>query len=1036
MNPIRAAVERPYTVAVGVILVVLFSVLALRSIPIQLKPSVERPVISVTTNFRGAGAVEVEQQVTRELEDVLQEVEGLLEMTSTSAEGVSTITLEYEIGTDVNASVVDVVNKLTRIESLPDEADEPQVEIAPSMGDQVMWIAIHSHYDPNRVRRVVTDEIASRLKRVTGVSSLLIAGGSEHEIQVRVDPDRLVGYGISFAEVSSALARGNRNMRGGSLETQGRQLVVRTVGMAPTPGELEEIIVKDTPSGSVRLGDVAKVHDTYREVTGFVKISGTPGVAIGVSRKAGSNVVRVINDLDAACVELNQTFADRGIDLSLVPVYRETTYISDAMGFVTDNLYIGAGFAVLVLLLFLRSARSVLIVSLSIPISLVAVFLVMKSLGRSLNVISLAGIAFASGMVVDNAIVVLENVFRHRELGRSAFDAAVEGGREVWGGVLASTLTTVAVFVPILLQDDDASQLFADIALAISAAVLISLVVSLTVVPVLACLLFRRTDQAQTAGPQQSLGFVGRAYQGLIERIAHSRALAGKIGFVLLVVAAAAGTLKFMPAAEYLPTGNRNMIMFFASPIAGTRPEQVRDNFGPFEEYLLAQPETDRMFAVTGPFFNGGGVILKDEFSDAASLAAFHERMYMPAAMLPGFQFVVPVRSSLFDDPGKQFEIELSGPDFDVLDSASQDLQARLRGVEGVQFVRSSLVTGRPELQVVVDEARAKDLGLSMEDVGTVVETAIAGRRLTALIDGGREVDVNLLVAPERIGSADQLASLQFISPTGKPVSLGSVARIERTTGPLSVRRLERERNVLLTVNIAEAAPLESVVAQIQETVFPALGAELGPAYTLRVGGSADKLATTLSSLGRGFGLSILIIYLLLVSLFRSWLTPGVILTTVPLALSGGLIGIRIAHDFSSGYANFDVISMLGFVILAGLVVNNAILIVHQSNNFRDEGLEPREALVESARSRLRPIVMSVITTVSAMVPLAIGGGSGAELYQGLGAVIVGGLVLSTIFTLVLVPVLMSIDLDLRELFAGRKQSEPEPASPARPEVA
>jgi len=1016
VNPIRASVERPYMVAVGVILTLIFSALAYRTIPVQLKPTVDRPLITVATDFRGASAIEVEQQITRELEDVLAEVEGVIEMTSESSEGRSQITLEYELGTDTQLAAIDVINKLTQVQRLPDEADEPQVEVAPSDSSQVMWIALKSHYDANRVRRIVKDEVEARLQRVPGVADLLVVGGEENEVQVRVDPDKLAAYGISFADLGRALQRGNVNIRGGSVETASRQLVVRTVGLAEEPQQLADIIVRETGASSVLLADVADVVDTYRETTSFVSINGTPGVAIGLSRKSGSNVVELIEQVDRTCEDMNDMFSKRGVDVSFEPVYRETTYIEEAMAFVYDNLLIGSLLAVVVLALFLRSFRSVLIVALSIPLSLAAVFLVMKLLGRTLNVISLAGLAFASGMVVDNAIVVLENVFRHRSMGKSLMDASVDGGREVWGGVLASSLTTVAVFIPILLQGDDASQLFADLALAISAAVLLSLVVSLTVVPVMTSLwLDRDKTESPLTNDEEALGRVGHAYGRLIERICARGSTGGKLGFVMLSVAAAVATIELTPPVEYLPTGSRNLVFFFASPIPGTRAEQARDNFKPLEEFILSQPEADHSFTVIGPRFNGGGVVLKPEFADAATIASFHQRLYGPAMMLAGFQFVVPVRSSLFEDPGKQFEVELSGPDFETLERASRELQQRLQGIQGVQFVRSSLVTGRPELRVVVDEHRAKDLGLSVDDVGAVVETAVAGRRYTSLIEGGRDIDVNMLVAQERIDSPEALEALRFVAPDGKLVTLASVARVERTTGPQSVRRLERERNVLLTVNIAQEAPLSSVLESVENEVFPPMAQELGAAYTLRSGGSADKLRTTLASLSQGFGLSILIIYLLMVALFSSWSAPFVILTSVPLALSGGVLGIRLAHEYSGGQANLDVIAMLGFVILAGLVVNNAILIVDQANNFSMEGNTRRKALARSARSRLRPIFMTVITTVAGMIPLAAGGGSGAELYQGLGSVIVGGLALSTLFTLVLVPVILSIGYDWLE---------------------
>ena len=1014
MNPIRAAVERPYTVAVAVILTVLFSVLAVREIPVQLKPTVDKPRITVSTSFRGASAQEVEEQVTRELEEVLQNAQGLVEMTSSSAQGSSNIVLEFEYGFDTQVGLVDVINKLNQVPRLPDEADEPVVSIA-SAGDQevVNWIMAQSHYEANKVRRLIKDEVEARIERVPGVSSLFVVGGSEREIQVQLDPELLVARGVTFDDVFAAIQSTNLNVRGGTVETAGRQPVVRTVGRAERASDLADIIVKELPAGSVLLSDVAQIVDGYREKSGFVNMNGVPSSGMGVRRQVGTNVVELIAQIDETVDDLNASFADRNIDVALNSAYKESTYIKAAMGFVRQNLAFGAGLAVLVLLVFLRSPRSILIVALTIPISLAAVFPVLLALDRTLNVISLAGIAFASGMVVDNAVVVLENIFRHLEQGKGRLRAAIDGGREVWGGVFASTLTTVAVFVPIILEADEASQLFTDIAIAISAAVIFSLAVALTVVPVLSSLLFAREGGAATP---TRVGPIGRAYDRFCDFVSRARpgSVLAKLGFVFLVAAGSLAALKLAPAAEYLPTGNRNLVMFFADPIPGTRPETIAEYYRPFEEWVRSQPEVDRMFTVSGGF-NGGGVILKDEYSDGASIADFHRRMFGPAMTLPGFRFIVPVRSSIFENPGKQFEVEFSGPDLATLEAAAGDLQGRLMALPGVDSVRSSLVSGQPELRVTVDEVRAKDLGLDVAEIGRVVETIVAGRRVTEMIDGGREVDLNVLAPQALVGSLEDLAAVRFLTADGDVVALGDVAHVERTIGPQTIRRLERQRNALLTVNIAQDAPLEEVVETVEDEVFPAIAAGLGPAYTLTVGGSADALRQTLGSLSSGFGLSVLIIYLLLVALFRSWLTPFVILVAVPLALSGGLVGIRLATHWTGGQAAFDVISMLGFVILAGLVVNNAILIVHQANNFRAEGMGRRQALAESARSRLRPILMSVTTTVMGMLPLAIGGGAGAELYQGLGAVIVGGLLLSTFFTLFLVPVLLSLGHDAAE---------------------
>lgn len=1018
MNPIAASVARPYTVAVGVILVVIASWLAIRRIPVQLKPDVDIPRISVTTAFRGASAAEVEEQVTRELEEVLQNVQGLSEMVSLSAQGQSAVTLEFEYGFDTGGALVDVINKLSQVPRLPPEADEPVVAIASARDNEVVnWIMVDSRYDTDRVRRIVEDEIEARIERIPGVSSLFIVGGSPREVQVRIDPELLIARGVTLDELFGAIERANINVRGGTVETDSRQPIVRTVGRAEHAKDLAGIIVKELPMGSVRLDEVAEIVDGYRETTGFLHMNGQRAAGMGVRRQAGANVVDLIAAIDAELARINADFATRNLDLRLESVYKETTYIEDAMGFVRQNLITGSVLAILVLLAFLRSPRSVLVIGLSLPISMAAVFPVLLAAGRTLNVISLAGIAFASGMVVDNAVVVLENVFRHLEMGKGRLQAAIDGGREVWGGVLASTLTTIAVFIPIILQQDEASQLFVDIAIAISASVGFSLIVALTVVPVLCAMFFERPEGVAGTGP------FGRAYErfcGWVER-PRPGSTPWKFAFLCAVVAFSLAAARLAPPAEYLPTGNRNLVMFFSDPIPGTRPEAVEKNYRPFEDWLLAQPETERTFTVAGGF-NGGGVVLKDAYSDGPSIDAFHRKMFGPAFTLAGFRFIVPVRSSLFENPGKQFEVEISGPDLADIERGVRELEQRIRAISGVDTVRSSLVSGQPELRIVVDESRAKDLGLDVAELGRAVETVVAGRRVTEMLDGGREVDLNVVAPQARVGSQEDLSALRILTRKGAVVSLGDVARVERTIGPQTIRRLERQRNALLTVNIAKEAPLEAVVEEVERRVFPAVAAQLGPTYTLRVGGSADALRQTLGALTSGFGLSVLIIYLLLVALFRSWLTPFVILVTVPPALSGGLIGVRLAHWWSGGQAAFDVIAMLGFVILAGLVVNNAILIVHQANNFRADGMDARRALAESARSRLRPILMTVTTTVMGMLPLAVMGGAGAELYQGLGAVIVGGLTFSTLFSLFFVPVLISLGHDARDAFARRSR--------------
>ena len=1021
MNPVRLAIERPYTVAVAVILALLFSILAYQRIPVQLKPTVDKPVISVQTTYRGASPVEVEEQLTRPIEDLLQGIRGLENLRSGSQEGVSTVILEFAWGVDKERVVVDVVNKLSQLQALPPDADEPVVSLSsPRDVQMAMWIVSESPYAADRVRQIVTDEVEPLLKRVEGVADLLVVGGEEREVRVEIDPERLAAFRVTWQELLDALQRGYLDSRGGTVETSTRQVVVRTIGRDQDPAAIAQVVVRRNAAGTVLVSDVAKVIDGHRELRSIVRGAGERVIVVGVNREAGANVVTMIHGVEEQLEVLNERFRARGLQLSFSPVYRDTTYLEEALAFVWSNLQLGAGLAVLVLLLFLRSWRSVLVVALSIPISLAMVFLVMDLFGRTVNVVSLAGLAFAAGMVVDNAVVVLENAFRHLEMGKSSRQAAEDGGREVWGGVLASTLTTMAVFLPIIGIQEEAGQLFADLAIAIAAAVGFSLIVALTVVPTLVSLLYRgRKLRSADSAEKRKPGALVRGYGVLASLLSGrgGRSLFAKgvllAGVVLLSLAA----IRLVPAAGYLPTGNANMVFFFSGPIPGTRPEAMESSLRPVEEWIREQPETLRYFMVFASRFNGGGVILKPEYANGPALDAFQAKFLPICLASPGTRFMVPVRQSLFRDSGKQFTVEITGPDLKVLGTTAQALQQQLGSWPGVQSfgVQNDYVDGRPEFRVEPETDRAYEAGMSVRDVAAVVETALAGRIVGTWGGSGRDVDVVAMVSQERVRSLEMLKQLPVATPSGAVTRLGALADITRAAGPEAVNRIERERGITLTVSLEKDAALQAVLEDVQQNLLLPMTATLAKGYDIQLGGAADKFATTLSELTSSFWLAILLTYLLLVSLFRSWFQPLVILVTVPLAMTGGLLGISFADRWFHG-ASYDLLAMLGFVILAGIVVNNAILIIHQANQFRAAGEDRRFALAHSARTRLRPILMTVATTCFAMLPLAIGQGAGAELYQGLAAVILGGLLLSTLFTLFVVPALVSLGWDVQDV--------------------
>lgn len=648
----------------------------------------------------------------------------------------------------------------------------------------------------------------------------------------------------------------------------------------------------------------------------------------------------------------------------------------------------------------------------------VAVFLVMQGLGRSLNIVSLAGLAFAVGMVVDNAIVVLENIHRYLVLGRPLQESCERGTSEVALAVSASTLTTVAVFFPIIFLQSEAGQIFKDIALAISCAVGFSLIVSVTFVPMISSLLLREIPVSQQHS-QQPTGWRERwgdlilaMYRWTLQPFIATGGTIRRVSLVCLVTAIFVASWTIVPDAEYLPSGNRNLILTLAKPLPGTNIHSIEAAAAPYEQFLLKQKETERIFTVFGLRFNAMGAIIKQEYSDEKNSQRLLSMFRKQAATVAGFQFLFPLRASIFRSPGKQFEVEVSGPDLGRLSGLAGVLQSRLRQLPGVISVRSDYEEGALQLHVLPDKELLREKGLSAAAIADIVQVALGGLRVGYYLTEGREVDLTLIGQHRNETTPIAMRSLPVALEDKNIVSLGAVARLQEVRAPTAINRVEMMRAITLTVNLNRKAPLSAVMNQAQHDIFRPIRSLLPQGYTMRLGETADRLRETIRDLGGSFLVALLISYLLMVALFRSFLYPLIIMATVPMATTGAFLAIGIAG------VSFDTIAMLGLIILAGIVVNNGILIVHQTLQFREEGMDMETSLREGALSRLRPIMMTALTSVLGMLPLAMGAGSGTELYRGLGVAIVGGLLLSTFVTLYFVPALMALVDDLRRKFS------------------
>jgi len=1048
MNLTQASIKHPVSVIVGVLLLAIFGTLSLLRIPVQLTPDVIRPQITVTTLWPGASPQEIEREIVDRQEEFLKSVEGLVRMSSESSDAVGRITLEFSVGTDIDAALLRVSTKLDQVPSYPQDAERPILVSASENAPPIAWIVLKPVRENlpaiGTFRTFVEDNVQPRLERIPGVAKINVYGGREEEMQVVFDEGAVAARGVTIQEIAGALSEGNRNISAGDFDEGKRRYIARTVGEYLSPEDAAGVVVKYLGQAPVRVKDFAGVRYGFKRQDNVVRNKGGETLAINAVRQAGSNVLQVMAGLREAIRDLNDTvLAEKGLQLE--QVYDETEYIDSAIGLVRSNLFVGGTLAVIALLLFLRSLASTLIVALAIPISIVGTFLMMVLFGRTINVISLAGCAFAAGMVVDNSIVVLENVYRHRQSGESGVEAALRGTTEVWGAVLASTLTTVAVFLPVIFVEEEAGQLFRDIAIAISFAVVLSLTVSVTVIPSMASRILKKQRQDEKRVVSRLKGLFGLSR--LAVRLADGISAlvywlcGGTLRRLLLAVVftlVSFGMAWFMaPKTEYLPEGNRNLILGIMIPPPGYSIGELAQ-IGRFVEGEVRKYwEVKDGDADDGPFISNFFYVAFGQrvFMGAAAADPLRARELIPVLQrvlrkIPGMIPIV-TQTSLFAQTagsGRSIDVNLSGPDLERLVSFGQRIFGEIMMLIPGSQLRPipSLDLGNPEIRIIPDRDKAAKAGLTAQDIGISVDALLDGIKVGEVRRFGKNIDLTLMGRGERIKSVEDIRNLQVNTPAGDRVTLASVADVRLVAGPTQINRIERQRAITIQVIPPDEVPLETAMEIIQGKVVGPLekSGELKQPYNISLAGTADDLTRTRSVLQGDFLLALVITFLLMASLFSSFLYPLVIMFSVPLAAAGGFLGLYLVNRFIS-FQPLDVLTMLGFVILIGIVVNNAILIVHQSLNFmRESGLPPREAIRESVRTRIRPIFMTTITSVAGMLPLVLFPGAGSELYRGIGSVITGGLVVATLFTLLLVPSLFSLVLDLKLRLAGEKSAK------------
>jgi len=1025
MDIIKFSLQNPVTITVGIILILMFGLLSLVFLPQQLTPDVSEAKISVVTSWPGASPREIEQDIIDEQELVLKNTPGLIEYESKAQDNLGTLTLTFKIGTDINKALLDVSNKLTEVDSYPVNVEKPIIKATGESSSPVIWTMLHTlPENPNPIdsyKTYLENEVRQYYERVPGVAELFMLGGTKQQMQIIIDVAALAKYRLSMDDIINKIQRQNRDISAGSIDIDRRNYRIRTTAQFRSAEDIRELVLLSDNDREIKIKDIAMVTYGYETPRSVSMVDATNGLIIGVKPEKGSNIVQLSNEVEKVVNQLNEGQLQQ-MGLKIAWLHDKRQYIQGSIDLVQQNIVIGGILAISVLLLFLRSISSTTVVTIAIPISIIATFIILDFLNRSLNTISLAGISFSVGMLVDSAIVVLENIDRHKKMGKTFQQAAYDGTREVWGALIASALTTIAVFVPIIFLENEAGQLFKDIAIAASAAVSFSLFVSIAVIPMLwnQMMRFHPHDSHQHTQHKSWLVRFGEAtsdgIMSLITKILKTatRRLAT---IIILSLISIVSIYALFPKMEYLPQGNRNLVFNILIPPPGLSYEEKKaigtsifEQLKPhMHKELDGFPGIERIFYVAGGDFMIFGVISTDE-SRGGDLIPLLQPI---VAGFPGI-FGITKQASVFEQglgKGRTIDIDISGEKIEAITKAGAKLFGTLKEAIPSAQIRPipSIELLFPEVQLLPNESRLKRLGMDSLSLGIIADVLLEGRKISEFKrDGTNKIDMILKADKSNIETPEALYQSMVATPDGKLVSFDTLAELKRTTGISEIRHFNGKRTITLELTPPESITLQEGMETIEQKILPELlkQNELNDVNT-SLSGTSDKLTETVASMKINLLLAIIITYLLIAALFGNFIYPFIIMFTLPLAAAGGFIGLSLTNTFLTAQP-LDVLTMLGFVILVGIVVNNAILIVHQALNLiRHDGFVPYDAVVESTRSRLRPIFMSSLTSLFGMLPLILSPGPGSEFYRGLGSVITGGLAFSTIFTIFVIPSLL-----------------------------
>ncbi len=1035
---IKLCVKNPVAVFALVILTVVFGFVALKEIPIQMTPDIDKPILQIRVSWQGASPEDIEREIITRLERSISSLSGVEKVESDSRYGSGRITLTYDVGENIDNAVIKLLNKISTITGLPDESSKPVVRTSNSEDSPISRLVMiktknSKINDMTTLGDLVEYEVIEKLSRVEGVSEVTYRGGSKKELKISVDMQKLSNFGISINELINSLKNSSAQLTAGELIEGKRTYTLRTESIAYTPNTAKNIVIKtDNSSGitstSIKLEDVANIFISYKDPTSFRRINGEDAITFAVLREPGANVVKTMTLLNKEIEILNNTNLN-GKGLYLYNVYDETVYINNAIDLVQQNIVIGGVLAIFVLFVFLRNYKPVLIIMFAIPTSVIGTFVIISTMGLSINVISLAGLAFAVGMVVDASIVSQENIYRLRQSGVSARKSSLNGALQVWKPILGSALTTVVVFIPVLIIDLPIGQLFRDIAVAISVSVIISVLVSLTLIPTMANIEFGNKNKSINHTLKiPLLDKFGNIFVNLIMNYINWSLISIKRGFFFIlgiIIISFLFVFSFIPPLDYLPDGNRNFVFARIIVPPGYNKEATLEiakamekSAKPLWEKQIDEvgdkPKISRFFFVA----YSGGAFAGATTEDPKRVKEILPVLTEPVRAQPGARAFAQ-QASLFGRSvggSRSIRVNIVGPSLNEIRPIAQKLFKNIRqefpSKKGHQ-VRSipTLNNGVPQVIIKPNNLKLSEYGLNAREFATVLDVYNDGLRVSEVPFEGRLIDMTLLSSKMSLNKIDDLNDFSFVNNDSQIITLSQVADLEIVGMPNQIKRLSGKRVLSIQLRPNENISLEESIKILNDRLINPLNNDLPNGVSINISGAASELDRTWKYMQQNVAIALFVIFILLTILMKSFKLPLIVLVIVPTAGAGGIMALILLNNFIK--QPLDMLTMLGFIILSGVVVNNSILMVEQTVwHLKHDKLNLKDCILEATKNRIRPIFMSTLTSLFGLTPLLLFPGAGSELYRGIGAVIFGGLTMSTLLTFFMIPPLLMIVLN------------------------